>query len=244
MPRYEIIDDTGTLVQALICPADQIAAFTPAGHSAVQTSPFDATDATTLRLLRRDRDRALAESDWVEAATGSLSVVDLMAWRVYRDRLRDITDTMDSPQDVALPDFEPVTGIDVDTLSRATWQSLITLERDRRIAERFFYQGQQFDFDPVSKARITGAATLAGFAMADGADPDTLTWHGGKAPFVWIAGDNSTVPMTAPICFGFGQAAAAHEAAHVFAARAIKDADVRPADWFDDRHWPEGDTYG
>lgn len=38
--------------------------------------------------------------------------------------------------------------------------------------------------------------------------------------------------------FAFGQAAVAHKQAHIFAARALKDAVPIPVDYEDDGYWP------
>lgn len=114
----------------------------------------------------------------------------------------------------------------------------INAERDSRIASGFSFGGKVYDFDPESKSRVTGAATLAGFAVANGATAGNLVWHGGSEPFAWIAHDNTLVTMDAPTCFAFGQAAAAHETAHIFAARAIKEMTPIPANFKDDEFWP------
>lgn len=114
----------------------------------------------------------------------------------------------------------------------------VTAERDRRIAAGFTFNGKVFDFDNGSKQRVAGAATLAGFAIAAGAQTGNLLWHGGTAPFTWIAADNSVMTMDAQTCFAFGQVAAEHETAHIFAARALKDMVPIPADYVDDVHWP------
>lgn len=114
----------------------------------------------------------------------------------------------------------------------------VNAERDRRIALGFEFGGKNYAFDPDSKQRVTGAGTLAGFAMGAGSQAGDLFWHGGSTPFVWIADDNSLTPMDATTCFAFGQAAAAHETAHIFAARAIKDMAQIPANYTDDTFWP------
>lgn len=114
----------------------------------------------------------------------------------------------------------------------------VNAERDRRIADGLSFGGKPFNFDPASKARVAGAATLAGFAMAAGAQAGDLRWHGGDSDFTWIAGDNSLVTMDAQTCFAFGQAAAAWETANIFAARALKDQSPIPADFADDSYWP------
>lgn len=115
----------------------------------------------------------------------------------------------------------------------------VNAERDRRIRAGFAFGGKPYDYNDAAQKRITGAATLAGFASVNGAQPGDMLWHGGSDPFFWIAQDNALVPMDAQTCFAFGQTAAAHESAHVFAARALKDAEGNiPADFADDSHWP------
>lgn len=137
------------------------------------------------------------------------------------------------------PDPPEVVAAAVVAQARAQALHAVTAERDRRIAAGFLFGGRRFDFDPMSKQRITGAATLAGFAMGQGAGAGNLLWHGGVHSFTWIAGDNGLVTMDAPTCFAFGQAAAAHESAHIFAARALKDRpEGVPEDFAADRWWP------
>jgi hypothetical protein len=92
--------------------------------------------------------------------------------------------------------------------------------------------------DNESKARIIGAATLAGFAMAAGAAAGNYRWHGGTSDFVWIADDNSLNLMDAPTCFAFGQAAASWETKCIFAARAIKSTSPIPTDYTNNSYWP------
>lgn len=133
---------------------------------------------------------------------------------------------------VAVPDPEPqpvvITADDVDR------------ERDRRMYGTFQFNGKYFDADRDSLQRISGAATLAGLSMAFGSGtPGNLYWHGGELPFAWIAGDNDIVEMDAPTTFAFGQAAAAHVTAHIFAARALKDqAPNIPGDYLSNTYWP------
>lgn len=114
----------------------------------------------------------------------------------------------------------------------------VNTEASRRIAAGFEFQGKMYDYDDRAQKRITGAATLAGFAAGAGAPAGFLHWHGGGDPFAWIAMDNSLTEMDAPTCFAFGQAAAAWESAHVFAGRALKDMHPIPADFASDQYWP------
>lgn len=122
--------------------------------------------------------------------------------------------------------------------SAAMLRRSINEERDRRIAAGFVFAGHLFQFGTEDKARINGAATLASLAVLNGALSGDLRWHGGDADFAWITADNSLVTMDAPMVIAFGKAAAAWESAHIFAARALKDADPSPADFTIDGYWP------
>lgn len=114
----------------------------------------------------------------------------------------------------------------------------IRAERDRRLAADFLFQGVMYQRDPTSLARITGAATLAGFAVAAGSPPGNLRWANANQDFSWIASDNSVIPMDAQTAFAFGQAAAAVETAIVFAAKTLRDMDPIPTDFTNDGYWP------
>jgi hypothetical protein len=101
----------------------------------------------------------------------------------------------------------------------------INAERDRRVRLPFGFGANRFDYDDASQKRITGAGALALIAITVGGKAPTDTrWHGGDEDFVWIAADNSLVPMDAATVLAFGQAAGAWDSAHVFAARVLKDA--------------------
>lgn len=114
----------------------------------------------------------------------------------------------------------------------------IDAERDRRIANGFTFGGKLYQSRPEDRENIAGASVAALAAITNGAEPEDYRWHGGGSDFVWIAADNSLTPMDAQTMFAFGQAAMAHKQAHIFAARALKDADPIPADYADDSYWP------
>ena len=130
--------------------------------------------------------------------------------------------------------FEPVPPEPTIAQARAA----VNAERDRRLGTTFAFAGKDYDCDKASLARITGAATLAGFAMGAGAKAGNLRWHGGKADFTWIAADNSLTTMDAQTCFAFGNVAATNQSAHIFAGHAIKATDPIPADFTNDKYWP------
>ncbi len=117
-------------------------------------------------------------------------------------------------------------------------QSDVNAERDRRLDADFAFQGKLYQRDSKSLSRITGAATLAGFAIANGAQPGDYRWHGGDTDFEWIASDNSLTKMDAQTAFQFGQVAANVETRIVFAAKSLREMDPIPVDYDDDARWP------
>lgn len=125
----------------------------------------------------------------------------------------------------------------IPTPAPVVTSAMINVERDRRIAAGFTFNGKLFDFDAESKQRIAGAATLAGFAVGSGAQAGNYRWHGGAADFAWIAHDNTLVLMDAQTCFAFGRAAAEHESGAIFKAWALKQLDPIPDDFEDDSYW-------
>jgi hypothetical protein len=107
----------------------------------------------------------------------------------------------------------------------------VNAERDRRMFSTFTFGGVTYDCDDASLSRITGAATLAGFAIGAGSSVGNLRWHGGSVDFAWIAADNSETPMDAQTSFAFGQAAAVNQSTHIFAGAAIKAMNPIPQDY-------------
>jgi hypothetical protein len=114
----------------------------------------------------------------------------------------------------------------------------VNAERDRRLVADFTFRGRKFQRDPRSLQRITGAATLAGFALGAGAQPGNLRWANPERDFAWIASDNSLMPMDAQTCFEFGQAAANVETSIIFAAKQLREMQSIPTDYTDDKWWP------
>ena len=116
----------------------------------------------------------------------------------------------------------------------------ITSERDRRIASGFSFLvrgvSKTFQSDTESIQRITGAATLAGFAKLAGAQTGDFLWTG-TDPFSWITLDNEVVHLDAHEMFALGQAAADHVTRHIFLARALKNQTSLPQDVSADEYW-------
>lgn len=121
---------------------------------------------------------------------------------------------------------------------KARMKTLVDAERDRRIRDNFVFNTVAFDFDTNSKSNIAGAASLAGFAIGAGAVVGDYQWNGSGVDFSWLAKDNTSALMDAQTTFAFGAAAAEHNRAHIFAARALKDLAIIPEDFADDSHWP------
>ncbi len=117
-------------------------------------------------------------------------------------------------------------------------RSAINAERDRRIAGGFEFNGHRFQSRPEDRENIAGAATAALGAIINGASPGDLRWHGGDSDFVWIDEENLPHPMDAQTVYALGQAAMQHKQAHIFAARALKDAEIVPADFATGPYWP------
>lgn len=115
--------------------------------------------------------------------------------------------------------------------------SNVNAERNRRLAT-FPFGGVAYDFGGASSVDVAGAGALALAAIMMGAQPGDLRWADPNVDFRWIAADNSQHTMDAPTTLAFAKAAASWRAAHIYAARALKDADPIPADYTDDAYWP------
>ena len=68
--------------------------------SQVETKQSELTAAEPLAALRAERNRRLAETDWL----GNSDVTMSAAWKTYRKALRDITEDYNSLDDVVWPD--------------------------------------------------------------------------------------------------------------------------------------------
>ena len=67
--------------------------------SAVSAKKTELVNAEPMRLLREERNRRLAETDWM----GNSDVTMSDAWKTYRQNLRDITNSATSLDDVTWP---------------------------------------------------------------------------------------------------------------------------------------------
>lgn len=123
-------------------------------------------------------------------------------------------------------------------IEHAITSDMVNTERNRRLALPFEFEGNIYDRDERSLARITGAATLAGFYLANPAnDPTSVFWHGGQTPFTWITATNTVVQLSALQTFMMGRAAANRESFLIFKGKEIKDMQPIPQDYTDDSWW-------
>ena len=114
----------------------------------------------------------------------------------------------------------------------------VDAERDRRIDAGFTFNGKAYQTRQTDRENIAGAAQIAFMAIVGGAEAGNLRWADPDSDYVWIASDNSLVPMDAQTVVELGRAAAAEKQALIFAARTLKDMDPIPADYTDDKWWP------
>lgn len=106
----------------------------------------------------------------------------------------------------------------------------IDKERDRRIDGGFTFRDTPFQSRPSDRENIMGAAQLAMAFMAAGGDPESLRWADPDKDFVWIAADNTIIPMSPMDVVALFQAGVAFKSALTFYARALKDAVIDAED--------------
>ena len=73
---------------------------TAPAKSAIQTKLAELQDAEPVQLLRIDRDRLLAESDWTALADSALTSEVSAKWKLYRQKLRDLPAGLNTPAKV------------------------------------------------------------------------------------------------------------------------------------------------
>jgi hypothetical protein len=100
---------------------------------------------------------------------------------------------------------------------KAAKSDAVTVARDSVINGGFTFNSVRYQTRPDDRENIAGAVQLA---TLDVIPPD----------FVWIAEDNSLVPMDVATIKEFGTAAAAFKSAAIFYARGLKDAIAAAAD--------------
>jgi len=124
-----------------------------------------------------------------------------------------------------------------ERVARAPSADMVPDERDRRVNSGMTFNGIRFQTRDGDRENISGASILALSAIVAGAQPGDYRWHGGAEDFVWIAEDNSQVPMDAHTVLAFGAAAANQKATLIYRCRAIKDMVPIPLDYDSDAYW-------
>ncbi|WP_173172355.1 DUF4376 domain-containing protein [Pseudomonas tohonis] len=113
----------------------------------------------------------------------------------------------------------------------------VDVERDRRIKDGIQFEGYLFQSRSADHSNIIEAAQLAFMAMANGISPGNLRWFDPERDFVWIAVDNSRVPMDAPTVVALAKAVAERKQSLIYAGRRLKDMEIIPSDYTDDKWW-------
>lgn len=225
----------------VICPAKP--ALAPGQKAVWVDSAWTVQEPTASELaikwqaVKTERDRLLAQSDKrvVDFAEKGQSVP--LALKEYRTALKGI-ETHANPFDVSWPDLPDAPYQIEFTAENPPTVAAVNEERDRRLLLDFEFQSVMFQRDPKSVQRIAGAASLAGFAIGQGAQAGDYYWHGGTQPFSWIASDNTVMHMDAQTVFAFGQKAAERETLIIFAAKQLREMTPIPLDYADDAYWP------
>lgn len=242
MPVFLLRDQLGGTVGSFVVAADRVSGLLQPGWTAEEVQATDTDAATALAALRRERDALLAASDWTEsaAAAGALAGRDLIAWRIYRARLRDWPETEADPHAPTAPGWQDLTAIDPATLTAETRSRMVDLEQVRRTQLGFLYNGKLFGCDETATRNITAAGAQAGLAVRSvpPAVAGDYYWQDPSTPFQWITADNTLMPLDAYQTEEMSGVAATHVKRHIYAARTIKDLDPFPVDWWDDSYWP------
>ena len=85
----------------------------PKGHNKPSKEAFEAKlqeliDAQPWKELRQERNRRLAEVDWIFTSDYDLSVSDHAVWMAYRKALRDLPSTTEDPTNPVWPEKPPL----------------------------------------------------------------------------------------------------------------------------------------
>jgi hypothetical protein len=113
----------------------------------------------------------------------------------------------------------------------------VDAERDRRVDAGVTYNGHLFQSRQGDRENITGASQLAMMAIMNGAVKGDYRWANADRDFAWITDDNEIVNLDAFEVFELGRAAATSKQTMIFAARVLKDMEVIPTDFTEDKWW-------
>lgn len=121
---------------------------------------------------------------------------------------------------------------------------LVDIERDRRTAMGFVYDGKAYQAENQSQIDdILGKMTdsLAAITI-DQAKSGDLRWASPDYDFAWSAADGTLVPMDAQTCLAFTRSAVRRKTLLVGAGLALKAMNPIPVDYMDDKYWPPMDA--
>lgn len=96
--------------------------------------------------------------------------------------------------------------------------------RDTLIEGGFEHDGHRFQSRQSDRENIIGASVAAMGAIMNGAQPGDLRWSDPNSDFVWIAEDNTLVPLDASGMMALYKRGFTFKAGNTFYARALKDA--------------------
>jgi hypothetical protein len=130
------------------------------------------------------------------------------------------------------------TAADRQAQAQQALSHLVDIERARRVSAGFTFNGQCIQSGEHDRENILDKAMQAFMAKVGGAAPGDLRWADPDTDFVWIAADNTRIPMDAQTMMDLGKAMTGYKESLIFAARRLKDRNVIPADYADDQYWP------
>ena len=206
-----------------------------------------ATREPTPAFLHGLAPESLADLSWTDPALG----VSECAWWTEDDqstvlsefeRYGDETLTVDSERQVVVVvrAIEPWPSEEIAAeleRRRVDMARLVDVERDRRIAAGFVFDGTMYQSRTADWEVYSGKALEAFIAVMGGAAQGNLRWADADADFAWIAADNSRVPMDAQTVIELAKAASAHRTRLTFAGSDIKALDPIPEDYGADWRW-------
>ena len=131
----------------------------------------------------------------------------------------------------------PRTKAEVDAWLSAPTPEEVNSERDRRLYGGVSFRGSTYDSDLESRQAISDAASAALMAMLQGAGNNNLRWLDQNRDFTWITSENVQVSMNAPTVVELCKRMVANRTELANAARILKDMDVVPSDYRNDKWW-------
>lgn len=122
-------------------------------------------------------------------------------------------------------------------VDRAVVSQEVDIERDRRIDSGFIYNDRPYQSGVTDRENITGSVQLAMLAIMGGVNIGDYRWMDDDHDFQWITADNEIVNLDAYDVVELGKLAAITKKNYIFKARMLKDMEVIPSDYTDDKWW-------